>query len=251
MDTISGELGYRQKPGLSGTQLVKLARSPAHYKYSVEHPTEPTTAMEFGTAAHKLVLETESFDNDYAIYRGEGTRASKEYKEFAAGVEGKKILKADEYECLQGMLTALKGHTLARRLLFDEAGHNEHELFWTDEDVLCKGKLDRYLIELNIVVDYKTASDASESAFNSWKAKSMGYYLQAAHYQAGLRVDGVVPAFIFVVQETEAPYGVQVYELDQVSIDAAHEQRKQLLGVYKECMASGVWRSYEETIKKI
>lgn len=245
---------YRQRPGLSGTQLVKLAKSPAHYKEYVANPPEPTPAMEFGTAAHTLVLEPQLFNQQYAIFNGEGTRASKEYKAFAAAHAGKEILKQDEYDRLLGMQAALKQHALATSLLFVEPGVSELELHWSDHDVACKGKLDRYLTKGNVIVDYKTAADASDAAFNSYKAKSLGYYLQASHYQSGIKHAyqlESVPAFVFVVQETEAPFAIQVYELDPQSVDAAHGKRMELLEMYRVCMETGSWPSYPEEIKRI
>lgn len=247
---------YRQRPGLSGTQLVKLAKSPLHYKHAVDNPSEPTPAMEFGTAAHAMVLEPHAFTQQYAVFNGEGTRASKEYKAFAQQHAGKCILKQEEHSDLVQMLMVLYSKQLASRLLFHEQGLNEHEMYWTDPvtQVLCKGKLDRYLPDLNIVVDFKTASDASSSSFNKYKAHSLGYYLQAAHYQAGIKHTHQlesVPAFVFVVQETEAPFDVKVYELDQQSIDEAHAKRDELLQVYAECMRTGVWYGYSEEMGKI
>lgn len=243
---------YRQVAALSGTGLVKLARSPKHYREYVDYPQEPTAAMQLGTAVHTMVLEMSTFSSQYAIFLGEGTRASKEYKAFAASNVGKTILKQDELDTISACVTALRENPLAKRLLWDEPGLNEHELHWQENGVPCKGKLDRWLPEKKIVVDLKTASDASEAAFNQWKAKSMGYYLQAAHYQSGLRdADGVVPAFLFVVVETEAPYGVAIYELSQEKIDEAHEQRKELLETYKRCMETGVWSGYPQEIRKI
>lgn len=246
-------MNYRDRLGLSGTQLVQLDRSPAHYRHLLDNPIEPTPAMEFGTAAHTMVLETAFFNTRYAVFKGEGTRASKEYKEFAAVNQGKTILKQDDYERILGMVTELERHGLARELLLHASGKNEHELYWTEAKVVCKGKLDRYL-DSNVVVDYKTAHDASPASFNAYKAKSMGYYLQAAHYQAGIRATTgtiAVPAFVFVVQETEAPFAIQVYELDQMSIDRAHERRLQLLDVYKACSEANIWNGYQEEIIKL
>lgn len=243
-------MSYRSRPGLSGTQLVKLAKSPAHYKHYIENPTEPTPAMEFGTAAHTMVLEPQVFKDRYAVYAGEGTRASKEYKEFLAQNPNKTILKLDEMDRILDMVTVIEQHDLARELLLHSPGTNELEIFWNDRSVACKGKLDRYL-DSNVIVDYKTAHDASPEAFNHWKAKNLGYYLQAAHYQAYYMQKHMAPAFVFVVQETEAPFAIQVYELDQTSIDLAHEQRNNLLDLYKNCLDNDHWISYKEEILKL
>ena len=244
------KMNYRSKPGLSGTQLVQLAKSPAHYQYYIKNPIEPTPAMEFGTAAHTMVLETETFKDRYAVFSGEGTRASKEYKEFLAQNPNKSILKLNEMDRILDMVTAIENHTLAKELLLHSPGKNELELYWNDRSVPCKGKLDRYL-DSNVIVDYKTAYDASPEAFNHWKAKNLGYYLQAAHYQAYFMQQHMAPAFVFVVQETEAPFAIQVYELDQTSIDLAHEQRNNLLDLYRSCIDNDNWHGYKEEILKL
>ena len=247
-------MNYRQNPALSGTQLVALSKSPAHYKHLIDNPIEPTPAMEFGTAAHTMLLETQHFNSRYAVYRGEGTRASKEYKDFASKYPNTTIIKQADYERILDMMTVLRQHSLASTLLMSDGGQNELELYWSEAGVACKGKIDRYLPAENVVIDYKTASDASPDSFNQWKARSMGYYLQAAHYQAGIKAKHsgtAVPAFVFVVQETEAPYGVQVYELDSSSIDKAHEKRAELLEVYKLSLELGKWNNYKEEILKL
>ena len=107
---------YRTNPALSGTQLVQLAKSPAHYQYYIKNPIEPTPAMEFGTAAHTMVLEPETFKDRYAVFSGEGTRASKEYKEFLAQNPNKSILKLNEMDRILDMVTAIENHTLAFEL---------------------------------------------------------------------------------------------------------------------------------------
>jgi hypothetical protein len=56
---------------------------------------------------------------------------------------------------------------------------------------------------------------------------------------------------VFVVQETEAPFAIQVYELDQMSIDRAHERRLQLLEVYKMCLDTSIWNGYQEEVIKL
>jgi len=197
-----------------------------------------------------MVLEPETFKDRYAVFSGEGTRASKEYKEFLAQNPNKSILKLNEMDRILDMVTAIENHTLARELLLHSPGKNELELYWNDRSVPCKGKLDRYL-DSNVIVDYKTAYDASPEAFNHWKAKNLGYYLQAAHYQAYFMQQHMAPAFVFVVQETEAPFAIQVYELDQTSIDLAHEQRNNLLDLYRSCIENDNWHGYKEEILKL
>lgn len=57
---------YHALDAISKSDLDKINRSPAHYKYAKENPTPPTPAMERGTAVHMAVLEPELFARSYA-----------------------------------------------------------------------------------------------------------------------------------------------------------------------------------------
>lgn len=57
---------YHALEAVSKSDLDKINRSPAHYKYAKENPTPPTPAMERGTAVHMAVLEPDEFRRHYA-----------------------------------------------------------------------------------------------------------------------------------------------------------------------------------------
>ena len=48
-------------------ELKKLMKSPAHYKHWKDNPQEDTQALLFGRAAHKYILETYDFYNEFAV----------------------------------------------------------------------------------------------------------------------------------------------------------------------------------------
>ena len=58
---------YRSYQAISRSDLFKFKKSPLHYKYASEHQEEPTPALNFGSAAHKYILEREDFDTEFAI----------------------------------------------------------------------------------------------------------------------------------------------------------------------------------------
>ena len=82
---------YRQMEGISSTELKKLMKSPAHYKHWKDNPQEDTPALLFGRAAHKYILETYDFYNEFAVAPN-CDRRTKEGKEkwnkFVAESEG-------------------------------------------------------------------------------------------------------------------------------------------------------------------
>ena len=61
------EKEYRQHEGISRSQLWKIRESPEKFKYAMEHPEEPTPALLFGQMVHKLVLEPDTFDEEFIV----------------------------------------------------------------------------------------------------------------------------------------------------------------------------------------
>lgn len=58
---------YRAHPGLSSTDIKRMAQSMAHYKYFHDNPeNKDTPALQFGRAYHKYCLEK----NDFPAYMG-------------------------------------------------------------------------------------------------------------------------------------------------------------------------------------
>ena len=222
------EKEYRAAEGLSGSQLGLLYSCPQKFKYRLENPKAPTDAMKWGTACHTAVLEPEVLSTNYAVQL-----VDVDYR------RSSKIGKAN--------VEALESRGLPAKI-FRAKGENEKPLFWEESGVKCKGRLDRYLSELNVIVDYKTSNDVSLDKFY-WKVKDFGYLLQLAHYQAGIKATTgaeAYPGVLIVAQESEAPYPVVVYEIPQELIDEAHAKRRELLREYTGYVVSGVWPSYDK-----
>ena len=58
---------YRQREGVSSTDLKHLVKSPAHFRYWKDNPQEDTPALLFGRAVHKYVLEKDDFFSEFAV----------------------------------------------------------------------------------------------------------------------------------------------------------------------------------------
>tara|TARA_R110002126_G_scaffold291244_1_gene451358 strand:+ start:681 stop:1451 length:771 start_codon:yes stop_codon:yes gene_type:complete len=245
------EKEYRAAEGLSGSQLGLLYSCPSKFDYARKNPKEATPAMLFGTLSHTAVLEPELLSTSYAVqlvdvdYR----RSSKIGKANVEALEsrGLPVIKYEDYQSTLAMSVAVRANAEAAKI-FRAKGENEKPLFWEESGVKCKGRLDRYLSELNVIVDYKTSNDVSLDKFY-WKVKDFGYLLQLAHYQAGIKATTgaeAYPGVLIVAQESEAPYPVVVYEIPQELIDEAHAKRRELLREYTGYVVSGVWPSYDK-----
>ena len=139
------EQEYRAAEGVSRSQLWRLHEgSPEKFMYAEEHPEEPTPALVFGQMVHKLILEPETFNDEFAV-APDVDRRTKDGKAawalFAEMNEGKTIVKAEDYDTACGMRNALLANDLITKLL---SGKHEVPLFWTDEltGEKCKVRLD-------------------------------------------------------------------------------------------------------------
>lgn len=108
---------YHASSAVGSSDLKKILRSPKHYKYEKENPSEQTPAMRFGTLAHQALLEPKLFAEavEIPVFEGKGSRAAKE--EWLLNHHGKMILKPDEMDTIRGMLIAVSKHKTARGLL--------------------------------------------------------------------------------------------------------------------------------------
>jgi exodeoxyribonuclease VIII len=228
---------YRARPGVNFSTLKFMRRSPAHYKWAIDHRFDGTPRMDVGSGAHTCVLEPDRFPLEYAVFPGP-RRAGKAWDEFAAAHEGHTILKASEYDMCLGMRDAVRSHPVAGPLL--EAGQPEVCLFWTDEQtgIECKARLDWLT---TVLVDLKTTSNVDRRIFSMTSAR-MGYHAQLAWYRTGLRANGVdVDRVKIVAVEASAPHDVAVFDLSDDVLFAGEQECAELLAKVSAGRFSGQW----------
>ena len=284
------EKEYRSHPALSRSELWQFHKSAEWFKYKRDHPSEPTPALLFGQVAHKLLLEPEDFDTDFAVAPvvDKRTKAGKEaWEQFCADADGKTVLDAATYEQCMAMVSAARFNPLVNELL---KGQHEEPFFWTDPDtgVQCKARLDSWHRDENgvpVIVDYKTALDASYRGFQR-DVEKWGYYFQAAMYSEALIQNGLCPRrikgkpkkrwrkdqdtgkrqywteypekivmdgsegeiihprFIFIVQEKDEPYSLNIFEMDLDYMSLGYDLYREYLGTYVSCESIGYYPGY-------
>lgn len=242
-------MNYDQIPAVRRSELWLLRKSPAHYLYAVTHPSESTPAMEFGTAAHKFILEQESFFEDYVIAPevDRRTKAGKAaWAEFMDSLGDKEVIKPADLEVIRAMDEAVLANPTAAALL--KTGTHEVPIEWADPDTgePCKCRPD-CLTEYGgqkYIVDYKTANSCEDGHFER-ACRTYGYKLQAAMYTEGVFAETLESyKFAFVAQEKNPPYAVRVYFCDQGFIDEGREQFRDLIEIYHLCKKAGQWPGY-------
>lgn len=243
---------YNLAEGIRRSDLWKMEESPEKFKYFLDHPTEQTPAMAFGSACHKMILETADFGSEYAVAPIVDKRTKEGklmWETFLQDNEGKIIVSADDADTMMLMENTLEHCPLARQLIRGK-GETEQAFFWTDKQTgeKCKVKCDRIVTykRRKYIIDYKTTLAADTFHFNSeiWKR---GYYMQAGMYAEGMKVAKKMrklPGFLFVAQEKKAPFSVNVIEVSEEVMNAGVAKFHELLEKYHNCKALDVWPGY-------
>ena len=250
------EKEYNAAEGIRRSDLWRMEDSPEKFRYFMDHPTEQTPALTFGSACHKAILEPDDFLNEYAIAPAvdRRTKAGKEeWERFCAENEGKNVVSADDALVFAEMAEAIKRCPLAKKLICGK-GQSEVPIFWADRETgeKCKAKMDRIVTyrRRKYIVDYKTTMAADTFHFNSsiWK---YGYYFQAGMYAEGLKTAlklRKLPGFLFVAQEKKPPYAVNVIEVSEEVMNAGLAKFHELLQKFSECKALDHWSGYVQDV---
>jgi hypothetical protein len=240
----------------SGARKLLPPSCPAKFRYEMDHPAPPTESMELGTAAHKTVLGVGA---PIKIIDAEDwkTKAARDGRD-AARAAGAVPLLPDEYLQVQEMALEIKRHPVASVLLDPgRGGAAEQSMFWVDPEfgVWCRARLDwmpaptpgRFL-----VCDYKTTNSAAPEAIRK-HVSNFGYHIQADFYCAGIRALGIheAPDFLFIFQETSPPYLITIVQLDEDTMWAGEQARREALERYRDCTRANRWPGYTEEIQLV
>ena len=249
------EKEYRRHPAISRSELWRIRESPQKFKYYREHPPEPTQALLFGQVFHKMMLEPDTFDEEFVAAPGVNRR-TKEGKQilenFASKHENQKIIPAEMFDQAKEMCDAIKREPLAVKLL---KGKEEIPFFWTDEMTGedCKCRVDVLNTEYRqpIVVDVKSTADASTESFIR-SAINYGYDFQAAMYSEGVEKNiGKKPLFVFIAVEKDPPFSVNILQADELMLRRGYDLFREYIGIYHDCKMTGNFYGYLGKLNQI
>jgi hypothetical protein len=228
-----------KKEHLSYSALTNFAKSPNHLLSYWNRVFEPTPAMLFGSLLHKMILEPETFSQQYAVY--EGTRRGKIWEEFKAVNDQKDIVTTKEYNHAYKVYEMAKNNDVFRNLLM-KTTETEKELYWEFEGVKYRGFAD--MIGEGFVADVKTCQDAGvkferDLWYNDYPLQAV-MYLQ--NFKPGTKY------YIIAIEKGE-PYNVQVYEMGEELLEKAEIKYRYLNDKFKAW--DGKPQSYSNEIKVI
>ena len=235
----------------SGAKLI--IECPAKFEHRQQAGEKHSDVFDFGKAAHAEVLGVGNVEVlDYPDWRTKEAKAAKA----DAYDRGVTPLLAHDHRIVKAMADEIRHHPIAAALLDPErGGAAEQTLIWRDL-IWRRARLDWLPAVPDtgrmIVPDYKTAPDASRSGFTNASAR-YGYMMQAAWYLDGVRtLLGVEdPAFVFIVQEKDPPYVINVVEMTESYRRIGEWRNEYAVDIYQRCMDTGHWPAYADGVMQI
>lgn len=251
MEYITNE-EYRSAEGISRSQLaILINKTPFHFKYAKEAEKDfDSPALIFGRAAHKIILEPDTFEKEFVIapYVDRRTKVGRDiWDAFTEDNKGKDIITEEDSDKLVDMLNAFRQNELACKLI--HGGTFETSWFWTDEETgeKCKVRPDclNNVDGVNYIIDYKTTDSCEDGHFER-SVKKYNYKLQAGMYREGMFQNTFEDfQFVFIAQEKTAPYAVRVYFCTDEFMNEGYDQFRYAINLYHDCKTTGNWYGYD------
>ena len=221
---------YHNGPGISSSNIRRFSQSQLH---AFEEVIEPTPAMNFGSAAHSLVVEGEgAFFSDVVTITGcPDTNSNKALKQESLA-KGLTVINEKDKDTIYSMKNSLVKE--ARAHLNPEKEYPstldspyEVSIYWYEQGLLCKTRADVVLNPFDkpqpsngiVLVDYKTTADCSIKGFTN-SCRRYSYDLQAAWYKRGFEAAGYqVVDFVFVAQEKKTPFVNKLFKMNHTDME--------------------------------
>lgn len=240
---------YRKEIGENQSSLKHILTSPAHYQAAKKRRFLPTVFMEMGSALHCKVLEgDEEFENRYVLKPNDLSLSTVAGKEWKAANKNKTILtntdKDAAWDSVFGMTDALRELAWFNWDQEDYRKYNEVSIYWDEQGIPCKARLDRVVVEEDrvLVLDLKTTDSVEPAVFNKKVVGGLNYIFQAAWYaEAAEKVYKKPASFIFIGVERARPWSLGIFEVSQEMMEEGKAQIRRARQLLNECQATKKW----------
>ena len=235
---------YHSDPAVSASMLkVMASHGPYSYWNNYLNPVKPerkeTAAMFLGALTHCAILEPEELDARFQVV---ASRTTKKGKEEAAEVEkaGKIPTTKSDMESALKMRDSVMSDKTAKHLLSHGTAEKS---FWRNDDqtgLVMKARSDWE--NRHTLVDVKTCRGGASPKEVAKAVVNFKYHLQAAHY---LNVTGY-DRFVFLFVQSDWPYDVGVYELDEEAMTEGARLCRKGLDQIAECQMTDNWPHWSD-----
>lgn len=247
---------------ISSSGLRAVLRRPSEYWGFSPYNPKPfdrpeKDSLEFGKAAHMLLLGEEGFKERYSLRPANYPDGKGGEKPWSGQSNWCKAWLADQAKAGKVVITETDiGHIrqIATALSRKEAirlgilnGRIERSLFCKDGDIWLKARPDVVPNDSGDFVDLKTAASVDDESL------SKAIYNNGYHVQAGLlrmivrQVLGAdaFSSFTFVFVEKSPPYDVRVLQLKDEDIDLGESQARAAIETVKRCLKENSWPGFD------
>ncbi len=275
--------------GIASKHVLDLvARAPSKYAAWLARrgDEEEAEALIFGRRFHLSILEPERFDKEVLprpsfgacrAHKPSGTSKEK-------GAENKRAREAwlidhgcpadvaegeaddrdawlaantvslEAIAAIKGMAQSVRTHPQIMGHLY--RGQKELTAKWTDREtgIICKARADLYDAREGVILDMKSARDATLEEF-SRAIGTLRYYVQDPFYCDGLALCGASlrdrDPFVFVAVEKVPPFDVALFALEDEERTAGRRKYRTALNRFADCLERDTWPGYPETVQRV
>jgi hypothetical protein len=222
----------------------------AHPKLNPQYEHTDSGTFDLGSAAHAVILEGN--ESKIAIIEADDwrTKAAKEARDEARAA-GKIPMLPHQHAEVMAMATAAHEAIAGSELAGIFQDGNPEQTAIAHDGIWMRGRFDWLTTDRKIILDYKTVGrSASPESFLRSSVFSFGYDIQAAMYlHLNALTGGPEDAkFVWLVQETEAPYACSLCGASPSLIESGQRKLSSVIDQWTECMLTGVWLGYGKRI---
>lgn len=240
---------YHKEEGISSSGISLILDCPKRYWHeylSGEPKEERGKHFELGQALHMLVLEPDTFNENFYFANEEVDLRTKAGKELHARHEeeaaGRTVIRSKDALEIQRMAKSVKSHAIWEKFKGDT--HVENSVYWDSGIYNTRLRTRPDLYTDDIIIDLKTTDSIKTFERSIFQ---YGYHRQAAMQIDGLKaIDGKNRVFGLFVVEKKAPYLTACFTLDDASIEKGREEYLEGAATYSECVKYDKWCGYEE-----
>lgn len=247
---------------ISSTGLRTILKRPLEYWYScpynpnAEEP-EATKALDFGKAAHMLLLGEDGFAERYVLRPAAYPDEKGNEKPWnansnwckawlaAQAIDGKTVITETEISHIKRIAESLSRNEAVRLGILN--GRIERSLFTNRDGIWLRNRPDVIPNASGDFVDLKTAASVDDDSISK-AIYNHGYHIQAGFTRMVIRdVLGAdaFTSFTFAFVEKAPPYDVRIVVLKDADIDLGERQAMLGLKILKECLKRNEWPGYD------
>jgi hypothetical protein len=234
---------------LAHTLLTKSPRHAWHESARLNPNWQPdeSEAADIGTIAHAILLDGDR--SRIEVVHAPDWRSPKVREQRdAAWAAGKLPILVDRMADVEEVVHAVRNAIAVSELaeVFRKGGP-EQTVIWQEEEVWCRARPDWMSDDRRVLLDLKTTQGSAEpSAWTRGPLLFQGHDLQAAHAMRGVTAVEKPRdvAFVFLVVETDPPYGVSLVGLSPAYRAFAEAKLASARTIWAECLKTNRWPCY-------